>query len=96
MDSEAPPLVLPLQLNLNNIFGVGMICGFLVAMYAPPPYAQDYLVTAIYSLYGILCLQCYIFFHRFSLECWPLRYSVWLLWRVHIINHISQRLTHYA
>ncbi|GJE95573.1 hypothetical protein PsYK624_117590 [Phanerochaete sordida] len=60
---------LPFTLNLNNTFGVAMICAFFAAI-----------------LYGVMCLQCYIFFNRFSQEGVRLKCSVWALWAMNTVH----------
>ncbi|EKM52816.1 uncharacterized protein PHACADRAFT_212026 [Phanerochaete carnosa HHB-10118-sp] len=67
MDLQVPQL--PFKLNLNDTFGVAMICAFFAAI-----------------LYGVMCLQCYIFFHRFSQEGRRVKCSVWLLWVMNTVH----------
>lgn len=71
---------LPFTLNLNNTFGVAMICAFFAAMYVPSLQIVMQGITHLCSLYGVMCLQCYIFFNRFSQEGLRLKCSVWALW----------------
>lgn len=47
--------------------------------------------TAI--LYGILCLQCFIFFEKFRREPRLIKYSIWLLW---VMNSVHLALIVYS
>jgi hypothetical protein len=64
--------------TLNDTLGAILLGAFFAAMYAPSLFSLDRtLLTPItYSLYGIMCVQCYVFFQRFSQEGKPLKYAV--------------------
>ena len=62
---------------LNNTLGAGFISNIVAAVYVFYNHRAAPVLTAqVYSLFGVLCLQCYIFLQKYGDEGRLMRYSV--------------------
>lgn len=79
LPAEIPPTLLPLALqyiNLNTTLGAIFLGAFAHAMYAILQTLDVFYTHTSQRLYGILCLQCYVFFDIFSKDMKLVKLSV--------------------